>query len=64
MLDAHVCATAEATRTEALSWLEHQRTNLVETVLLAERPELDDLAWQLWGVLHLHGHYEDWIITG
>ncbi len=67
VLDAHACATAEATRTEALSWLEHQRTNLVEAVLLAERQELDDLAWQLcealWGVFHLHGHYEDWIIT-
>lgn len=67
VVDAHAGATGDATRTEALSWLEHQRTNLVEAVLLAERHELDDLAWQLcealWGVFHLHGHYEDWIIT-
>jgi tetratricopeptide (TPR) repeat protein len=67
VVDAHVSATANATRAEALSWLERERTNLVEAVLLAERQELDDLVWQLcealWGVFHLHGHYEDWIIT-
>ncbi|MGQ0838096.1 hypothetical protein [Actinokineospora sp.] len=66
-LAAHTAETPELARAKALAWLELERANLVDAVLLAERHEADDLAWQLcealWGVLHLHGHYEDWETT-
>lgn len=55
------------TRSAALDWLERWRPNLRSAVFLAERFRLDDLAWQLcealWGLYHVHGHYEDWITT-
>jgi tetratricopeptide (TPR) repeat protein len=54
-------------RAEALSWLETNRASLCAAVGLAERHQHDDLVWQLcealWGVLHLHGHHDDWITT-
>jgi tetratricopeptide (TPR) repeat protein len=54
-------------RGAALRWLETERSNLVEAVMLAERCQLDDLCWQLcealWGLFHLHRHYDDWIAT-
>jgi tetratricopeptide (TPR) repeat protein len=55
------------TRADALACLERERPNLVGAVALAEAAGHDDLVWQLcealWGLYHLHGHYEDWITT-
>ncbi|GAA2996918.1 hypothetical protein [Actinokineospora diospyrosa] len=60
-------ASIGPSRAEALAWLESHRQTLSAAVLLAHRFELHDLVWQLceamWGVLHLHGHYDDWIAT-
>jgi tetratricopeptide (TPR) repeat protein len=54
-------------RSVALRWLEAERTNLTAMVELAEGAGHDELAWQLcealWGIYHLHGHYDDWIAT-
>ncbi|WP_344879702.1 tetratricopeptide repeat protein [Allokutzneria multivorans] len=47
-----------------LAELEDKRETLLRVVLLAEKHGFDDLVWQfceaLWGLYHLHGHYEDW----
>jgi tetratricopeptide (TPR) repeat protein len=60
-------SNVEVTRTAALAWLERERVNLAGAVKLAEEAGQADLAWQLcealWGLYHLHGHYEDWIDT-
>lgn len=60
-------APAPVTRTAALDWLEERRGNLLAAVPLAERFQLPDVVWQLcealWGVYHLHRHYEEWITT-
>lgn len=60
-------ATGSVSRESALNWLAEHRVALREAVSLAERYRLDDLAWQLceamWGVLHLGGHLDDWLIT-
>ncbi|MFC0547677.1 AAA family ATPase [Kutzneria chonburiensis] len=60
-------SNVEVTRTAALAWLERERVNLAGAVKLAEAAGQADLAWQLcealWGLYHLHGHYEDWIDT-
>ena len=54
-------------RADALVCLERERVNLAGAVKLAEAAGHDDLVWQLcealWGLYHLHGHYEDWITT-
>lgn len=54
-------------RSEALAWLEDHLSALRAAVVLAERYRLDELSWQLceaiWGVCHLHGHFDDWITT-
>ncbi|WP_027929060.1 hypothetical protein [Amycolatopsis thermoflava] len=54
-------------REAALHWLEERRANLRTVVAFAQRFQLLDLVWQmceaLWGVYHLHGHYEEWITT-
>ncbi|GAB3453495.1 hypothetical protein [Actinophytocola sediminis] len=59
--------TVDVSREEALDWLERRRGNLRAVVALAERFQLPDVVWQLcealWGVYHLHGHYEEWITT-
>ncbi|TCO61937.1 hypothetical protein [Actinocrispum wychmicini] len=55
------------TREAALDWLEERRGNLLAVVTSAERFQLADVVWQmceaLWGVYHLHGHYEEWITS-
>ncbi|MFI9380284.1 hypothetical protein [Kutzneria sp. NPDC052558] len=55
------------TRADVLACLERERANLAGAVKLAEAAGHDDLVWQLcealWGLYHLHGHYEDWITT-
>ena len=55
------------TRANALACLERERANLAGVVALAEAAGHDDLVWQLcealWGLYHLHGHYDDWITT-
>jgi tetratricopeptide (TPR) repeat protein len=62
-----VASNVEVTRTAALAWLERERVNLAGAVKLAEAAGHADLAWQLcealWGLYHLHSHYEDWIDT-
>jgi tetratricopeptide (TPR) repeat protein len=54
-------------RPDALACLERERVNFLGAVKLAEAAGHDDLVWQLcealWGLYHLHGHYEDWITT-
>ncbi|WP_156893004.1 hypothetical protein [Actinokineospora enzanensis] len=57
----------QPSRAEALVWLEEYRPNLRAAVALAERIQAHDLTWQLcealWGLFHLHRHYDDWITT-
>ncbi|MCK2236603.1 MULTISPECIES: tetratricopeptide repeat protein [unclassified Crossiella] len=54
-------------RAGLLAQLEQQREMLRLAVFQAEEYLLDDLTWQLcealWGLLHVHGHYEDWLAT-
>ncbi|QUQ68102.1 NB-ARC domain-containing protein [Kutzneria sp. CA-103260] len=54
-------------RADALACLERERPNLAGAVKSTEAAGHDDLVWQLcealWGLYHLHGHYEDWITT-
>lgn len=54
-------------RDDALDWLETERVALVGAVALAERRGFDDLCWQLcealWGLFHVHKHYDAWIDT-
>ncbi|MGW0516768.1 hypothetical protein [Crossiella sp. NPDC003009] len=60
-------APARVSRAEALAWLSGHRDALRGTVRLAEQHGFDAAAWQLcealWGLYHLHGHYDDWIET-
>lgn len=52
---------------QALAWLDTEYPNLVATVFQAERERCDEIAWQLaialFDVLHLRGHFTDWIAT-
>ncbi|GAA2783931.1 tetratricopeptide repeat protein [Crossiella cryophila] len=54
-------------RAGLLAQLEQQREMLRLAVFQAEEYLLHDLTWQLceamWGLLHVHGHYEDWLAT-
>jgi tetratricopeptide (TPR) repeat protein len=54
-------------RADALALLERERANLSGAVKLADAAGHDDLVWQLcealWGLYHLHSHYEDWVDT-
>ncbi|GAA0614518.1 tetratricopeptide repeat protein [Kutzneria viridogrisea] len=56
-----------ADREAALRWLETERVNLTSLVPVVMEARHFDLAWQLcealWGLYHLHGHYDDWIGT-
>ncbi|WP_424186804.1 hypothetical protein ACOBQX_02940 [Actinokineospora sp. G85] len=62
-----VAATVRPTRAQAWAWLERRRPNLRAAVTLAERFQMPELVWQLcealWGVYHVHRHYDEWIAT-
>ncbi|WP_376775094.1 NB-ARC domain-containing protein [Saccharopolyspora phatthalungensis] len=59
--------TRREQRARALGALEQERENLLACVRASETAGLDELTWQfceaLWGLYHLHGHFDDWIDT-